>query len=92
MQIGLARLITDYVTFAYLTDVYVLPDYQGKGLGSWMMGCISETMEKWTALRGLILITSKTGAPWYNKLLGADNLDSIHGREVRVMVKNGAGR
>lgn len=32
-QIGFARLITDYATFAYLCDVYVLEEYQGEGLG-----------------------------------------------------------
>ncbi|KAI3333790.1 hypothetical protein F4824DRAFT_502777 [Ustulina deusta] len=41
-QIGLMRVITDNVTFAYLTDVYVLPEYQGKGLGSWMLSCLDE--------------------------------------------------
>jgi len=30
-QIGFARLITDYATFAYLCDVYILEAYQGKG-------------------------------------------------------------
>ena len=39
-QIGLARVITDYATFAYLCDVYVLPAYQGKGLGKWLMSCV----------------------------------------------------
>jgi GNAT superfamily N-acetyltransferase len=85
-------LVTDHTTVAYLTDVYVLPEYQKKGLGSWMIRCINETMDTWTALRGLILITSNTEAPWYKSLLGADALDSIHGREVKVMVKDGAGR
>ena len=36
-QIGLARVITDRTTFAYLCDVYVLEEYQGQGLGRWMM-------------------------------------------------------
>jgi len=36
-QIGLARVITDKATFAYLCDVYVLEDYQGNGLGTWLM-------------------------------------------------------
>ncbi|CAI7608014.1 unnamed protein product [Penicillium pancosmium] len=36
-QIGLARMITDGVTFGYLTDVYVLPEYQGHGLGRWLI-------------------------------------------------------
>lgn len=30
-QIAFARMITDGATFAYLADVFVLPDYQGRG-------------------------------------------------------------
>ncbi len=36
-QIGLARVITDFTTFAYLCDVYVLPEFRGRGLGHWLM-------------------------------------------------------
>jgi GNAT superfamily N-acetyltransferase len=36
-QIGLARVISDFATFAYLCDVYVLDVYQGKGLGTWLL-------------------------------------------------------
>lgn len=36
-QIGFARLVTDYGRFAYLADVYVLPDYQGKGIAQAMV-------------------------------------------------------
>lgn len=32
-QIGLVRVISDYVTFAYLCDVYVLESHRGRGLG-----------------------------------------------------------
>jgi GNAT superfamily N-acetyltransferase len=31
-QIGFARVISDYATFAYLCDVYVLEDHRGQGL------------------------------------------------------------
>ena len=36
-QVGMARVLTDYVTFAYLNDVYVLPEHAGKGLASLMV-------------------------------------------------------
>ena len=36
-QIGLARVITDRATYAYLCDVYVLEDYRGSGLGTWLI-------------------------------------------------------
>lgn len=31
-QVGLARVVSDYATFAYLCDVYVLEDHRGHGL------------------------------------------------------------
>lgn len=36
-QVGLARVITDGATFAYLADVYVLKAHQGQGLGKWLV-------------------------------------------------------
>lgn len=36
-QVGYARVITDRATFAYLCDVFVLEEFQGRGLGKWMM-------------------------------------------------------
>lgn len=41
-QIGYARLVTDYVTFAYVMDVFVLEAYRGRGLGKWLMQCVME--------------------------------------------------
>ena len=32
-QVGLARVVTDHATFAYLCDVYVLEEHRGHGLG-----------------------------------------------------------
>jgi GNAT superfamily N-acetyltransferase len=31
-QIGFGRVVTDKATFAYLADVYILPEHRGKGL------------------------------------------------------------
>lgn len=30
-QIGFARVVSDFATFAYLMDVFILPEHQGKG-------------------------------------------------------------
>lgn len=38
-QIGLARVITDYATYAYLCDIYVIESHRGRGLGSWLVRC-----------------------------------------------------
>ncbi|WP_333610008.1 GNAT family N-acetyltransferase [Pantoea piersonii] len=71
-QIGFARLITDYATFAYLCDVYILEKYQGEGLGRWLMECIHShpIFEK---LRRIMLFT--TTAPWLYEKFGYQPVD-----------------
>ncbi|WP_064196063.1 MULTISPECIES: GNAT family N-acetyltransferase [Emticicia] len=41
-QIGYARIISDYATFAYLADVFVLESERGKGISKWLMQCITQ--------------------------------------------------
>jgi GNAT superfamily N-acetyltransferase len=36
-QVGLARVVTDHATFAYLCDVYVLEEHRGRGLAKFLM-------------------------------------------------------
>ncbi|MDR5754749.1 MULTISPECIES: GNAT family N-acetyltransferase [unclassified Caballeronia] len=57
VQIGYARMITDATTFAYLADVFVLPEHQGKGLGIWLMECVL-AHDDLQDLRRLMLVTS----------------------------------
>ena len=39
-QIGFARVVTDYATFAWIADVFVLPEHRGRGLSKWLMEVI----------------------------------------------------
>ena len=39
-QAGFARIISDYTTFAYLSDVFILEAYRGHGLSRWLLECI----------------------------------------------------
>jgi GNAT superfamily N-acetyltransferase len=39
-QIGFARIITDFATFAYLADVFILEEFRGQGLSKWLMEII----------------------------------------------------
>jgi GNAT superfamily N-acetyltransferase len=55
-QIGFARVISDYATIAYLGDVFVLPEYRGRGLSKWLMECITSHPEL-QGLRRWILAT-----------------------------------
>ncbi|MGA2592186.1 MAG: GNAT family N-acetyltransferase [Bryobacteraceae bacterium] len=39
-QVGFARVVTDYATFAWLADVFVLQECQAEGIGKWLIGVI----------------------------------------------------
>jgi GNAT superfamily N-acetyltransferase len=39
-QVGFARIVTDYATFAWVADVFVLPAHRGRGLSKWLMEVI----------------------------------------------------
>lgn len=52
-QVGLARVITDYATYVYLCDVFILEEHQGQGLGKWLIEVVTthpalQTARRWT--------------------------------------------
>lgn len=55
-QVGFARLITDYTTFAYLADVYVLDAHRGRGLSKMLMRYITD-IEWVKGLKSVLLAT-----------------------------------
>ncbi len=62
VQIGYARICTDYTVFAYLLDVFILPEYRGRGYSKKLMTYIIEEPK---------LKTCKT---WMLKTVDAHNL------------------
>ena len=44
-QIGFARVVSDRATIAYLADVFVLPEFRGRGLAKWLLTCVLEHPE-----------------------------------------------
>jgi len=40
VQVGFARAITDYATFAYIADVFVLPSHRGHGISKQLMDAL----------------------------------------------------
>lgn len=44
-QIGFARVITDYATFAYVADVFVVTSHRGRGVSKAIMAAIREHPE-----------------------------------------------
>ena len=39
-MVGCARVVTDFVSIAYLADVYLMPEHRGRGLGRWLVQSI----------------------------------------------------
>ena len=76
--IGFGRWITDMVTVAYLTDVYLLADYRAKGLAKWMMVCVDEMFKSMPHLRGIIMIADRgsRAETLYRKHLAMDDVQS----------------
>jgi GNAT superfamily N-acetyltransferase len=56
-QIGFARVISDYATYAYLGDVFILERYRGRGLSKWLLECIVrhpqlQGLRRWSLVTG----------------------------------------
>ena len=64
--VGFARVISDHATIAYLGDVFLLPEYRGRGLSKWLMECIISHPE----LQGLrrFMLATKDAHGLYEKL------------------------
>jgi GNAT superfamily N-acetyltransferase len=47
-QIGFARVITDYVVFAYMMDVFIIDEHRGKGYSSLLINAVmnESTLQK----------------------------------------------
>jgi GNAT superfamily N-acetyltransferase len=46
---GFARVVTDYSNFAYLCDVFIIPEHRKQGLSKWML----QTIFNYPDLQGL---------------------------------------
>ncbi|MCP4417215.1 MAG: GNAT family N-acetyltransferase [Chloroflexi bacterium] len=39
-QVGFARVVTDYATFSWVCDLFILETHRGHSLGKWLVECI----------------------------------------------------
>ena len=65
-QVGYARLITDYATYAYLADVYVEEAHQGKGISKIMMQELFNL--DWVQKLRRIMLATKDAHELYKKV------------------------
>jgi len=56
-QVGFARVISDFATFGYLADVFVLEEFRGQGISKLLMNAVIEHPELQN-LRRITLATS----------------------------------
>ncbi|ROT36475.1 hypothetical protein SODALDRAFT_380785 [Sodiomyces alkalinus F11] len=75
--LGFARCVTDFITFLYLTDVWVDHDHQGGGLGSWLIRSVQEVVEDMPHLRRSLLFTGDwdRSVPFYERLMHMQLID-----------------
>jgi GNAT superfamily N-acetyltransferase len=71
-QVGFARVVTDYATFAWLCDVFILGIYRGQGLGKWLIECVVDHPDL-RALR-LFLLATRDAHELYRRYGGFDSL------------------
>lgn len=76
-----------------MTDVWVEPELQGKGLGGWLVDCVQEVVESMPHLRRSMLFTGnwEKSVPFYKRRMGMDVMESQEGKGLAIMVRNGRG-
>jgi GNAT superfamily N-acetyltransferase len=84
-QVGFARVITDYATYAYLADVFIIESHRGRGLSKFLMECIVKHPElqglrRWTlGTRDAHELYAKYG---FKPLANPDRFMELHDPEV----------
>jgi GNAT superfamily N-acetyltransferase len=83
-QVAFARIVSDYATFAYLADVYVLEDHRGKGLSHAMLDYLQahprlQGLRRWALFtqdaQGLYRQHGWTQYPYPERMMTRDNPD-----------------
>jgi GNAT superfamily N-acetyltransferase len=81
-QVGFARVVTDYATYAWLCDVFILESQRGHGLGKWLIECVVDHPDL-CDLRRLYLAT-RDAHELYRKYGGFDNIQNPERLMVRT--------
>ena len=84
-QVGFARVISDSATVAYLGDVFVVPEYRGRGLAKWLMQCVVSHSDLQN-LRRWILVTENAHGLYrkygFTQLARPDRFMELHTPDV----------
>lgn len=87
IQIGYARIISDYTSVAYLGDVFISPAYRGKGLSKWLLTIIMSYPEL-QGLRRWVLLTADAHGLYrqfgWTEIAAPERWMEIHHKDVYV--------
>ena len=90
-QVAFARVITDYATFAYLSDLFVMPDYRGHGVSKLLMRSILDHPEL-QGLRRFVLATKDAHGLYarfgFKPLSSPEDFMTIHNPDVYKQANN----
>src|SRR5687768_305750 len=84
-QVAFARVITDYATFAYLADLFVVPEHRGRGVSKLLLRSILDHPEL-QGLRRFLLATKDAHGLYaqfgFKPLANPDDFMTIHHPDV----------
>lgn len=83
--VGLARIVGDGHTIAYLQDVLVRPDWQRSGVGRWLM---REAFLPYSEVRQQVALTDNDPSlRTFYESLGFQEIRDVEGAELRAFVR-----
>jgi GNAT superfamily N-acetyltransferase len=71
-QVGFARVVTDYATFSWLCDVFILESHRDRGLGKWLVATIVEHPDLQSAQQ--FLLATRDAHELYRQYGGFEDL------------------
>ncbi|ACU62243.1 GNAT family N-acetyltransferase [Chitinophaga pinensis] len=89
-QVGFGRVITDYYTFGWFADIFVLPAYRGQGISKEIVGHIMDL--PWSKrLRRKMLNTSDAHGLYrqfdFKELKSPANVLEVHQPDIHLQVR-----
>jgi GNAT superfamily N-acetyltransferase len=84
-QVGFGRVVTDFATFAYIADVFVVPEHRGKGVSKLILRAMLDH-PRLQGLRRLLLATKDAHGLYtqfgFEPLAHPEHLMTIHNPNV----------